>query len=145
MEKLWRTLWIMPLFRRELLGLAIGEILELCLEELRHIFMEGVHGLFLKEIRGLLLAETQGIYIGKVLWLLLREILELLIEEINTNPSIRLLIIECSFPNRLDQLAFDSKHLTPKLLSSKIEKVHCSILLVFIMAFSFFLGVIFVI
>lgn len=46
-----------------------------------------------------------------------------LIEEINSNPSIRLLIIECSFPNRLDQLAFDSKHLTPKLLSSKIEKI----------------------
>lgn len=55
-----------------------------------------------------------------------------LISEINSNPNIKLLIIECSFPNRLDKLALDSKHLTPKLLSSLIEKIHNKNIQVFI-------------
>uniref|UniRef100_UPI004047886B HD domain-containing phosphohydrolase n=1 Tax=Aliarcobacter sp. TaxID=2321116 RepID=UPI004047886B len=55
-----------------------------------------------------------------------------LIEEINNNPQIKLLIVECSFPNRLDQLAYDSKHLTPKLLSSLLEKITRENLQIFI-------------
>ncbi len=46
-----------------------------------------------------------------------------LIAEINSNPKIRLLILECSFPNRLEKLAHDSKHLTPKLLASLLDKL----------------------
>ena len=46
-----------------------------------------------------------------------------LIDEINSNSNIKLLIIECSFPNRLEKLAFDSNHLTPKLLSSMLDKI----------------------
>ena len=46
-----------------------------------------------------------------------------LINEINSNPKIKLLIIECSFPNRLEKLAHDSKHLTPKLLDSMLKKL----------------------
>uniref|UniRef100_UPI0040477DDD HD domain-containing phosphohydrolase n=1 Tax=Aliarcobacter sp. TaxID=2321116 RepID=UPI0040477DDD len=55
-----------------------------------------------------------------------------LIEEINNNPQIKLLIVECSFPNRLEQLAYDSKHLTPKLLSSLLEKITRENLQIFI-------------
>ncbi|MDZ7818175.1 MAG: HD domain-containing phosphohydrolase, partial [Aliarcobacter sp.] len=47
-----------------------------------------------------------------------------LIDEINNNEKIKLAIIECSFPNRLANLAFDSKHLTPELLSSQVNKIH---------------------
>lgn len=46
-----------------------------------------------------------------------------LIKEINSNPKIKLLIIECSFPNKLDKLAHDSKHLTPNLLNQLLEKI----------------------
>ena len=46
-----------------------------------------------------------------------------LINEINSNPKIKLLILECSFPNRLEKLAHDSKHLTPKLLDSLLNKL----------------------
>lgn len=46
-----------------------------------------------------------------------------LINEINSNPKIKLLILECSFPNRLEKLAHDSKHLTPKLLDSLLSKL----------------------
>lgn len=46
-----------------------------------------------------------------------------LINEINSNPKIKLLIVECSFPNRLEKLAHDSKHLTPKLLDSLLKKL----------------------
>ena len=46
-----------------------------------------------------------------------------LIEEINNNPKIKLLIIECSFPNEMSQLAFDSQHLTPNLLSQNLKNL----------------------
>lgn len=46
-----------------------------------------------------------------------------LINEINTNHQIKLLIIECSFPNRLENLATTSKHLTPNLLASLTKKI----------------------
>ncbi len=46
-----------------------------------------------------------------------------LVAEINSNPKIKLLILECSFPNRLEKLAHDSKHLTPKLLASLLNKL----------------------
>lgn len=55
-----------------------------------------------------------------------------LIEEINSNPKIRLLLIECSFPNRLEQLAYTSKHLTPNLLLSMLGKIKNKKLQVFI-------------
>jgi ribonuclease BN (tRNA processing enzyme) len=42
-------------------------------------------------------------------------------DEINSNLSIKALIIDISFPSRLDQLAKDSKHLTPKLLASELK------------------------
>ncbi|MCK5110163.1 MAG: GAF domain-containing protein [Arcobacteraceae bacterium] len=43
-------------------------------------------------------------------------------DEVNTNKTIKSIIIEASFPSRFEQLAFDSKHLTPKLLE---EELHC--------------------
>ena len=55
-----------------------------------------------------------------------------LIEEINSNPKIRLLLIECSFPNRLEQLAYTSKHLTPNLLLSMLGKIKNKKLQVFV-------------
>ncbi|RBQ30913.1 phosphohydrolase [Arcobacter sp. FW59] len=47
-----------------------------------------------------------------------------IVEEINKNDKIKLLFIECSFPNKLEKLAFDSKHLTPKTLKMMIDKLN---------------------
>lgn len=55
-----------------------------------------------------------------------------LINEINSNPKIKLLIIECSFPNRLAKLAHDSKHLTPELLNLLLNKIEKKNLQIFI-------------
>lgn len=57
---------------------------------------------------------------------------ESMIEEINNNPKIKLLVCECSFPDRLDKLAFDSKHLTPQLLAKQLEKIKRDNIQVFI-------------
>ncbi|WP_321470893.1 HD domain-containing phosphohydrolase [Halarcobacter sp.] len=43
-------------------------------------------------------------------------------EFINNHPKITSLIVECSFPSRLNKLAIDSKHLSPKLLKDDMEK-----------------------
>lgn len=55
-----------------------------------------------------------------------------LINEINSNPKVKLLIIECSFPNRLGKLALDSKHLTPELLNLLLNKIEKKNLQIFI-------------
>ncbi len=49
-------------------------------------------------------------YENKALW-----------EEINSNRKIKSLIIECSFPSSMSKLAFDSKHLTPKILKEELK------------------------
>lgn len=43
------------------------------------------------------------------------------IEKIDTRDDIKTLVVECSFPSRMEQLAYDSKHLTPKLLFEKLK------------------------
>ena len=43
------------------------------------------------------------------------------IETLNTRANITSAVIECSFPSNLEKLALESKHLTPKLLFSKLE------------------------
>ena len=48
--------------------------------------------------------------------------LENIIERINEDKNIKAAMIECSFPSRLEQLARESKHLTPKLLFEALEK-----------------------
>ena len=57
---------------------------------------------------------------------------EKLIEELNSNKEIKILICECSFPNNMENLAFDSKHLTPKLLSNMLKKINRDDLKVYI-------------
>ena len=44
-------------------------------------------------------------------------------EEANNNHKISTIIIDVSFPSRLDQLALNSKHLTPKLLKEELKKL----------------------
>ncbi|MFK2822032.1 HD domain-containing phosphohydrolase [Arcobacter sp. YIC-80] len=41
---------------------------------------------------------------------------------IDNNPKIKSLIIECSFPSYMNKLAFDSQHLTPKLVSKILSE-----------------------
>jgi ribonuclease BN (tRNA processing enzyme) len=43
--------------------------------------------------------------------------------EINNNTNISAVIVDVSFPSRMDKLAFDSKHLTPKLLKEELKKL----------------------
>jgi HD-GYP domain-containing protein (c-di-GMP phosphodiesterase class II)/phosphoribosyl 1,2-cyclic phosphodiesterase len=45
------------------------------------------------------------------------------INEINTDKSIKSIVVECSFPSNLEDLAKNSKHLTPKSLFEKLENV----------------------
>ena len=44
-------------------------------------------------------------------------------EEVNTNNKITAIIVDISFPSRMAQLAFDSKHLTPNLLKEELKKL----------------------
>jgi HD-GYP domain-containing protein (c-di-GMP phosphodiesterase class II)/phosphoribosyl 1,2-cyclic phosphodiesterase len=46
---------------------------------------------------------------------------ELIWQEVNENPKIKSIIIDVSFPSALDQLAIDSKHLTPKRLDEDMR------------------------
>ena len=47
--------------------------------------------------------------------------LESTIEKIDKRDDIKTLIVECSFPSKMERLAHDSKHLTPKLLFEKLK------------------------
>lgn len=38
----------------------------------------------------------------------------------DTNPHIHSLIVDVSFPSRYEQIAHDSKHLTPKILAEEL-------------------------
>ena len=49
--------------------------------------------------------------------------LESMIEEVQVNKKITSIVVECSFPNELHDLAVKSKHLTPKLVFEQLEKV----------------------
>lgn len=44
-------------------------------------------------------------------------------EEVNGNEKISSIIMDVSFPSRMAQLAFDSKHLTPSLLQEELKKL----------------------
>lgn len=44
-------------------------------------------------------------------------------EEINNNKTIKCLIIECSFPDKFDELAEVSKHLTPNLIAKELKNL----------------------
>lgn len=44
-------------------------------------------------------------------------------EEINNNKTIKCLIIECSFPDKFDELARVSKHLTPNLIAKELKNL----------------------
>jgi ribonuclease BN (tRNA processing enzyme) len=45
------------------------------------------------------------------------------IQEINDNKNISSIVVECSFPSEMRELAINSKHLTPKLLFEKLEAI----------------------
>lgn len=45
------------------------------------------------------------------------------IELIETRKEITAVILECSFPSYMEKLAYDSKHLTPKLLFEKLKNI----------------------
>jgi len=49
--------------------------------------------------------------------------LDTLIEEVDSDLSIKSMVIECSFPSEMEQLAKDSKHLTPKLLFEQLKSL----------------------
>ena len=51
-------------------------------------------------------------YINPILW-----------EEINNNKTIKSLIIECSFPDKLENLATLTKHLTPSLIAKQLQNL----------------------
>jgi HD-GYP domain-containing protein (c-di-GMP phosphodiesterase class II)/phosphoribosyl 1,2-cyclic phosphodiesterase len=44
-------------------------------------------------------------------------------EEVNSNKKIKVVMVDVSFPSRFEQLAYDSKHLTPKLLFEELKKL----------------------
>ena len=44
-------------------------------------------------------------------------------EEVNKNKKISCILVDVSFPSRMAQLAFDSKHLTPILLQEELKKL----------------------
>ncbi len=64
-----------------------------------------------KNHQGILI--TADTYITDVIW-----------ERLNRDKSIHSLCIDVSFSSEYDQLAYDSKHLTPKLLYRELKKLH---------------------
>ena len=44
-------------------------------------------------------------------------------DEVNQNEKITAVMVDVSFPSRMAQLAFDSKHLTPDLLKEELQKL----------------------
>ncbi len=44
-------------------------------------------------------------------------------EVINNDKRIKFLIVECSFPSKMEKLAYDSKHYTPKILANELKKL----------------------
>lgn len=59
-------------------------------------------------------------------------ICETIYNEINNNETISTLIIECSYPTRLEKIAQIHKHLTPKLLKQIINKINRDNIKIFI-------------
>lgn len=55
-----------------------------------------------------------------------------IVEEINNDERIKILLIECSFPNRMEQLAKDSKHLNPNLLFEQLKNIKTKDLKIFV-------------
>ena len=49
--------------------------------------------------------------------------LDSMIEEVQNDKSITTIVVECSFPSSMKDLAIESKHLTPELLFAKLEKL----------------------
>ena len=49
--------------------------------------------------------------------------LDSMIEEVEKDKSITTIVVECSFPSSMKELAIESKHLTPELLFSKLKKL----------------------
>jgi len=49
--------------------------------------------------------------------------LENVITEIENDNTINAMVLECSFPSEMEQLAKESKHLTPKLLFNKLQSL----------------------
>lgn len=45
-------------------------------------------------------------------------------DEVNTNLDIKSIVIDVSFPSSIQELALQSKHLTPKLLKEELTKLH---------------------
>ncbi|MEA3513541.1 MAG: 3',5'-cyclic-nucleotide phosphodiesterase [Campylobacterota bacterium] len=45
-------------------------------------------------------------------------------DEINENQKITTVVIDISFPSNMEQLAYDSKHLTPSLFKSELKKLN---------------------
>lgn len=56
---------------------------------------------------------TADTYVSDIIW-----------ERLNRDKWIHSLCIDVSFPSKYDQLALDSKHLTPKLLHQELKKLH---------------------
>ena len=46
--------------------------------------------------------------------------LDSMIEEVEKNKKINSIVVECSFPSRMENLAKESKHLTPKILFEEL-------------------------
>ncbi len=49
--------------------------------------------------------------------------LESMVNEVENDGSINTIVVECSFPSSMKELAVESKHLTPELLFTKLEKL----------------------
>ena len=58
--------------------------------------------------------------------------LDSLVKEVQENPNITSIVVECSFPSELRDLAITSKHLTPELLFEKLEAIQREDLLLYI-------------
>ncbi|WP_071628156.1 HD domain-containing phosphohydrolase [Poseidonibacter lekithochrous] len=94
--------------------IELNEIISLGEYQIKPIHANHIEGScgYIIEKDDLSFAISGDTYVNDSLW-----------EEVNNNKKIKSLIIECSFPSEMDKLAHDSKHLTPKILASELEKL----------------------
>ncbi|MEA2018788.1 MAG: MBL fold metallo-hydrolase [Campylobacterota bacterium] len=98
----------------ELIEIDLDEVIEVdnCrIKAIRNNHTPSSNGYVIEMLNSAILF-TSDSYCCKSIW-----------DEINNNKKISSIIVDVSFPSRLDKLAFDSKHLTPKLLREEMNQL----------------------
>ena len=107
----------------ELVEISLGEVIEV--DDCKIKAIENNHTIssngFVIEKNNKAILFTSDTYCCDSIW-----------DEINNNNKISCILIDVSFPSRMAQLAYDSKHLTPALLQEELKKLKRDDIIVYV-------------